>query len=121
MKIGNKPKETIMKEIRNTMGKNSNESLMIRESLDIQGDKVFIEMMKIVDGASYYSIMIYSGDFNAECIDVRGSEEFAVKVYEDCKARAMKGPVDGKYLFISDEDREDALAEYRQCPGHKEG
>ena len=87
-----------------------------KEVINVQGAEVVCVLEKVVDVADYYSVNI--GGIGQE---VFGPEEYAREFYEDCKARAMKGPVDGKYLFISDKDREEALEEYRQCPWYEEG
>lgn len=98
-----------------------NEIVLIAEFLTILGERVFFALMKIVDGETYYSVEISSKrGINSECIDVCGSEEFAMDVYNDIKARAMRGPVGEVYLFPSDEEREEALAEYKQFPSRYE-
>lgn len=93
------------------------EVLLLKEVFDVMGVKVVGTLEKVVNFVTAY----YAVSIGGEGIDVFGSEEFARKVYEDCKAQAMKGPVDGKYFFLSDKDREDALAEYRRTPWYEEG
>ena len=93
------------------------EVILLKEVIDVMGVKVVCILEKVVNFVTAY----YAVSFGGEGIDVFGSEEFARKVYEDCKAQAMKGPVDGKYFFLSDKDCEDALAVYKQCPWYEEG
>lgn len=90
---------------------------LLWEMINVLGVEVVCRLEKIVGvGTVYYSVNI--GGLGQEFF---GPEEGARKFYEDCKAQAMKGPVDGKYLFLSDKDREDALAEYRRTPWYEEG
>ena len=93
------------------------EIYLIKDVINVMGVEVVCILEKIVDVATVY----YSVNIGGVGQEVFGPEEYARKIYEDCKARAMQGPVDGKYFFLSDKDREDALAEYKQCPWYKEG
>lgn len=103
---GKKPKEQIMKEV-----------TILMEVINVKGVEVVCSLEKIVDVVTvYYAVRI--GD---ESQEVFGPEEFAMEVYKDYKARATKGPIDGKYLFISDEDRDFALAIYKETPWYEEG
>lgn len=90
---------------------------LLWEMINVLCVEVVCRLEKIVDVETVY----YSVNIGGEGLEFFGPEEDAMKFYEDCKARAMKGPVDGKYLFLSDKDREDALAVYKRCPWYEEG
>ena len=94
--------------------------IIIQEFIIVLGKKVFSELTKLIGGTSNY--MITMGAEFQECLELSyDSDERAKEIYEDCKARAMKGPVGGIYLFSSDEEREDALRNYRKSPWDKKG
>ena len=84
------PKETPMKVIE-----------ILRDVIVVMGEAVLCFLEKVIDETrSYYVIGI--GDHECE---IHEPEESARQVYMECMDRAMKGPVGGSYLFLSDEER----------------
>lgn len=74
---------------------------ILRDVIVVMGEAVLCFLEKVIDETrSYYVIGI--GDHECE---IHEPEESARQVYMECMDRAMKGPVDGRYLFLSDEER----------------
>ena len=74
---------------------------ILRDVMVVMGEAVFCFLEKVVDGTKTYFV-IGIGDYERE---IPGPEESARQVYMECMDRAMKGPVGGRYLFLSDEER----------------
>lgn len=75
---------------------------ILRDVIVIMGEAVSCFLEKVIDGAkTRYFVGI--GDDERE---ISGPEEHAKKVYRQCRERARKGSIEGKYLFLSDEERD---------------
>lgn len=93
------PKETPMEVIE-----------ILRDVIIVMGEAVFCFLEKVIDETKTY---FFIGIGNHEC-ETPGPEESARQVYMECMDRAMKGPVGGRYLFLSDEQRREHVEFFNQ-------